>query len=82
MFGPGFVSFLVVILLLNHCFMYLTLFLRGSVFVFVLLCVTLFPFWFCNQLDKEGRAACFALIFFLMSCDSSSLQCSRLVCSV
>ena len=40
----------------------------GSVLVFVLVCITLCPIEFCNHLDKEERAGCFALIVFLMSC--------------
>ena len=27
----------------------------SSVFVFVLLCITLCPFWFCNHLEEEER---------------------------
>ena len=26
----------------------------------LLFCVTLCPFWFCNHLDREERAGCFA----------------------
>ena len=26
----------------------------GSVLVFVLVCITLCPFWFCNHLDEES----------------------------
>ena len=37
---------------------------------YVLLCVTLCPFWFCNHLDEEVRAGCFALFVFLVSRDS------------
>ena len=37
---------------------------------YVLLYVTLFSLWFCNHLDGEERAGCFAFIFaFLVSCD-------------
>ena len=36
---------------------------------YVLLCVTLFPFLFCNHLDGEERAGCFALVVFLVSRD-------------
>ena len=36
-----------------------------SIFVARYLC----PFWFCNHLDKEERAACFAWFVFLVSCD-------------
>ena len=34
---------------------------------YVLLCVTLCPFWFCNQLDGEERAGWFAEFVFLVS---------------
>ena len=34
-----------------------------------LVCITLYPFYFCNHLDEEERGGCFALIGFLMSCD-------------
>ena len=37
--------------------------------VFVLVCISLCPFYFCNHLDKEERAGCFAFIVFWMSCD-------------
>ena len=36
---------------------------------FVLLCVTLCPFQFCNHLDGEERAGCFALFVFQVSRD-------------
>ena len=36
---------------------------------YVLLCVTLCPFLFCNHLDGEERADCFALFVFLVSRD-------------
>ena len=39
----------------------------GSVFVFVLLFITLCPFLFCNHLEKEERAGCFAFIVLGMS---------------
>ena len=32
------------------------------------LCVTLCPFLFCNHIDGEERAGCFALFVFLVSC--------------
>ena len=32
--------------------------------VFVLLCITLCPFKFCNHIDEEKRAGFFALIVF------------------
>ena len=41
----------------------------GSVLVFVMLCITLCPFLFCNHPDEEERAGCFDLMIFLMSCD-------------
>ena len=31
-------------------------------FVFVLLCITLCPFLFCNHLEEEEKAGCFAII--------------------
>ena len=34
----------------------------SSVFVFVLLCIALCPFWFCNHLEGEERAVCFAIV--------------------
>ena len=37
-------------------------------FAFVLLCITLCPFWFCNHLEEEERAGCFAFIVLRMSC--------------
>ena len=40
----------------------------GSVLVFVLVCITLCPFLFCNNLDEEERAGCFASDVFWMSC--------------
>ena len=30
--------------------------------VFVLMCITLYPFYFCSHLDEEERAGCFAFI--------------------
>ena len=36
--------------------------------VFALVCITFFPFKFCNHLDEEERAGCFAFIVFWMSC--------------
>ena len=35
-------------------------------FVFVLLCITLCPFWFYNHLEEEEKAGCFAIIVFQM----------------
>ena len=37
-------------------------------FVFVLLCITLYPLKFCNQLEEEEKAGCFACIVLQMSC--------------
>ena len=36
-------------------------------FVFVLLCITLCPY-FCNHLDEEEKAGCFAIIVLWMYC--------------
>ena len=36
--------------------------------VFVLVWINLRPFWFCNHLDEEERAGCFAVIVFRISC--------------
>ena len=33
--------------------------------VFVLLCITLCPFQFCNHLDEEDRAGCFGDVLLL-----------------
>ena len=38
--------------------------LGSSVFVFLLLCITLCPFLFCNHLEEEEKAGCFAIIVF------------------
>ena len=35
-------------------------------FVFVLLCITLCSFWFCNHLDDEEKAGCFVIIVLQM----------------
>ena len=35
----------------------------------VLFCSALFPFKFCNHLDGEERAGCFALFVFWCLCD-------------
>ena len=40
----------------------LTIVCGSSVFVFVLLCITLCPFYFCNHLEEEEKAGCFAII--------------------
>ena len=55
-------------LFLISCFMYPPLFVGVlcSVLDFVLVCITFCPFSFCNQLDEEERACCFALIFFCL----------------
>ena len=37
-------------------------------FVFVLLCSTLCPFWVCNHLEEEEKAGCFAIIVLKMKC--------------
>ena len=43
-----------------------------TVFVFVF--ITLCPFYFCNHLDEEERAGCFAFIVFQMSCYSKCFE--------
>ena len=40
----------------------------SSVFVFVLLCITLCPFYFCNHLEEEEKAGCLAIIVLQMYC--------------
>ena len=37
-------------------------------FVFVLVCMTVCPFYFCNYLYEEERVGCFALTVFEMYC--------------
>ena len=37
-------------------------------FVFVFVCITLCPFLFCNHLEEEERAGCFAFVVLRMSC--------------
>ena len=37
-------------------------------FVFHLLYITLCPFYFCNHLEEEEKAGCFAFIVLPMSC--------------
>ena len=37
-------------------------------FVFVLVCITLCPFWFCYHPGGEGGAGCFAFVVFWVSC--------------
>ena len=49
----------------------------GSVLVFVLLCISLCSFYFCQHLGVEENDSCFALIFFLMSYDC---KCSVALC--
>ena len=39
-------------------FFYLLLFVAVVYLVFVVLCITLDPFYFCNRFDKEERAGC------------------------
>ena len=36
---------------------------------FVLLCIIVFPFKFCNHPDEKDRVGCFNLIVSLISCD-------------
>ena len=57
-------------MLLIYCFMYLyrPLLVGGSVFVFVLVCIALCPFKFCNHLGEEERAGCFTFMFFWIQC--------------
>ena len=40
----------------------------SSVFVFVLLCITLCPFHFCNHLEEEEKVGCFSIIVLQMYC--------------
>ena len=58
----------VVLFLLIYCFMYLLLFVGGSVLDFVWVCITLCPFFFCNHLDEEDKAGCFGIIVVHMYC--------------
>ena len=37
-------------------------------FVFVLLCITLCPFQFCNHLEEKEQAGCFTSIVLHMCC--------------
>ena len=55
-----------VLLLLTESLLSLTLFVGGGGSVWS--CSTKCPFKFCNHLDGTGRAGCFTLIVFLMSC--------------
>ena len=62
-------------------------FYGGFVMVFVSVFIALCPFWFCNHIDEEEKAGCFAIIVFRMSCYckrpvGSSSRCRGLVCSV
>ena len=57
----------------------------SSLFVFVLLCITLCPFQFCNHLKGEEKAGCFAIIVLHMYCYykcSMALPHSRLQCVI
>ena len=47
--------------------MYYPLLVGGSVFIFVSVCITLSPFYFCNHLAEEERAGCFAFVVLRMS---------------
>ena len=49
-------------------FVVVYLLFMGVLFVFVLLCIILFPFWFCNHLEETEKAGCFAIIVLQMSC--------------
>ena len=40
----------------------------NSVFVFVLLCITLCPFNICNHLEEKEKTGCFAIIVLQMYC--------------
>ena len=40
----------------------------SSVFFFVLLCITLCPFSFCNHLEEEEKAGCFVIFVLQMYC--------------
>ena len=55
-----------VVLGTSHC-------LWGCVSGFVLVCITLCPVLFCNHLEKETRAGCFAFIVSWMSCYCKSV---------
>ena len=55
------------VLLLIPCFCASHCFRGGLCLVFVLLCITKYPFEFFSHL---GEAVCFAFIVLLMSCDS------------
>ena len=63
------VLLLLLLLLLICCFACFPLVGGGGglVFVFILLCIALCPFWFCNNLEEEERAGCFAFVVLRMS---------------
>ena len=44
-----------------YCLMYFSLCV-GILFVFVLVCITLCPFYFCNRLEEEENAGSFAFV--------------------
>ena len=48
---------IVMVMMLNHCFMYLPLFVGVLCWVFVFLCIT-----FCHHFDEKERDGCFALV--------------------
>ena len=35
--------------------------------MFILLCIALCPFWFCNRLEEEEKAGCFVIIVLQMN---------------
>ena len=47
--------------------MYFKLFV-GVLCLCFLLCITLCPFWFCNHLEEEEKAGCFAIFVLKMYC--------------
>ena len=51
------------LLLLICCLVCFPLFFR--MFDFVLFCITVCPFKFCNHLEEEAKAGCFAFIVLL-----------------
>ena len=52
---------------LNCCLMYFPLCVM-IVFIFVLLCITVCPFYFSNRFEEEEDAGCFAFVVLSMSC--------------
>ena len=58
----------VVVLLLIYCLMELPILCGSSVFVFVLLSISLCRFYFYNHLKEEDKACCFAINVLLMYC--------------